>query len=271
MSPTELMDPRAIARPEEVMPIELDMAIEQLEVETALQADHAAGLLGQIQTMKKAIAAKFDEPVRKAHEAHKALTAWCAECLAPFETAEATVKKKLSIYQVEAERARREEERRLQEEARRLAEAERARVEAEARAQAEELARQAREAQAAAETAETPEQADALFEQAMQLETESETLAAEAPVIAAQIVDNAPLIYIPPTKVAGVAMRENWKAECYDLKALVKAAAADERLLPYLMANDKVIGQTARALKGSMQVPGVRVWNDPTVSGTGRR
>ena len=44
-----------------------------------------------------------------------------------------------------------------------------------------------------------------------------------------------------------------------NLRALVEAAAQNEFLLPYLMANEPALNQMARAQKGMMNIPGVEV------------
>lgn len=74
----------------------------------------------------------------------------------------------------------------------------------------------------------------------------------------------APIVQADIPKVAGLSNRDNWRAECVDLKALVQAVAAGQAPLSLVMANDKVLGQQARSLKEHFIAPGVRVWNDKT-------
>jgi len=63
----------------------------------------------------------------------------------------------------------------------------------------------------------------------------------------------------PVAKVAGVAMVETWSAEVSDLLTLVKAVAAGKEPLSYLEANTVALNGAARATKGQIQIPGVRM------------
>lgn len=171
----------------------------------------------------------------------------------PFEdqaaSAERALKGKMLAFQQEAERQRREELERLrrEEEARRAEELRRA-EEAAAAARAEaEKAIEAGDIQAAEEAA---AQADVIESQA--------ELVADSPVIV------APTTAAP--KAAGVSMRDNWKAEVTDFAALVRAAAARPELLALLKPDDTALRKMAGALKSGAAIPGVRVWNEPTVA-----
>lgn len=168
----------------------------------------------------------------------KSRAAWMAVCeeeekaLAPLVEAESIVKREMARYDTEQERIRQEEQRRLEAEAKRLEEERRL-------FEAEQLAAEGRQAEA--------------------------DLVLEEPVF-------APVVQMPTSvpKVAGISFREAWKAECFDLKALVKAAAADDRYLPLLQANVSVIGAQARSLKGAFKVPGIKVWSEKTTAAGGR-
>lgn len=76
----------------------------------------------------------------------------------------------------------------------------------------------------------------------------------------------APVINREPPKVAGISARENWYAECTDLRALVMAIAEGNAPLSFVMANDKVLGAQARNLKSEFVVPGVRVWSEGNIA-----
>lgn len=76
----------------------------------------------------------------------------------------------------------------------------------------------------------------------------------------------APVIQREPPKVAGIATRDVWKAECVDLAALVKAIAEGKAPLSLVQANTTVIGQQARSLKQDFVAPGVRVWSERQIA-----
>lgn len=80
-----------------------------------------------------------------------------------------------------------------------------------------------------------------------------------------------PAVPLPlPPVVKGLTTKSYWRAEVTDFAALVTACAAGEVPLEALQANQTMLGQTARALKGAMKWPGVRVWEDKSIAGTGR-
>ena len=193
----------------------------------------AAGeILLAVKAMRKEIEGVFGPMKSKAHAAWKAVCEEEKKADAPLVEAEGIVKREMARYDTEQERIRMEEQRRLEAEAKRLEEERR------------------------------------LFE-AEQLEAEGRkeeaNLVLEEPVI-------APVIQVPAytPKVQGISFREVWKGECFDLKALVKAAAADDRYLPLLQANVSVIGAQARSLKSAFKVPGIKVWSEKTTAAGGR-
>lgn len=76
----------------------------------------------------------------------------------------------------------------------------------------------------------------------------------------------APVIITDKPVIDGISTRDNWKAEVTDLPALVKAVAEGKAPMTMIQADTKVIGQMARALKGSVKYPGVRFYNDKTIA-----
>ena len=130
--------------------------------------------LKKIKTVRKRIT-DFIGPMKKStHEAWKKVVASEKGLLAPLDTAEGIIKRKMVSWDQEQEKSRRDEQRRLDEEARKLAEEE-----------------QLKEAEAA-EARGDNEEAD-------------EILNAE--------VEVAPVILPEATpKVAGISKRKNWKA-----------------------------------------------------------
>lgn len=142
--------------------------------------------------------------------------------------AESVIKGKLYAYQQEKEKA-----------ARAAAEAERKRI----------------EANAAKRAARAESKGDEAAAEEIRLEAELE--AAQA----AQAVEQA-----NSGKVAGITARDNWKAEVTDLKTLAQAVA-DGRLPPhFIQPNMAELNKYAKAVKDTMTVPGVRIYNDKVVA-----
>jgi len=139
-----------------------------------------------------------------------------------LQQAEGKIKRALLAFSQEQERIRREEQ---------------AKRDAEARKEQERLAKLAAKAEAAGKI----EKAEAIEQRA------------------AAVV--APVVQVEQPRVAGLATREVWHAECTDLLALVKAIAAGQAPLSLVVANDKVIGQQARSLKQDFTAAGIRVWS----------
>lgn len=71
-----------------------------------------------------------------------------------------------------------------------------------------------------------------------------------------------------PTQKAptGTTIREKWVFEVTDLNALIKAVAEGKAPIDCLKANDVYIGQRTRSDKKNLKIPGVRVWDEGTVS-----
>lgn len=117
--------------PPQLQEARTDIVTRASEVKIVTPEDYqiAAELLRGIRTVRDNISATFDEPIRAAHQAHKAMLDAKKKHEAPLSTAEATVKSRMSTWTMEQERKRREEESRLreiarkEEEERRLAEA----------------------------------------------------------------------------------------------------------------------------------------------------
>lgn len=187
---------------------------------------------------------------RKA-DAHKSWKGLCdleSQLCQPFkDVAQAADQKAVAYFQAQeaarkaAEEAAQREQERLQREADARAEAEAARL----RKEAEDAAMEA--AVAAAERG----------------DTQTATRILEAPVIIEPVV--APVMIAPPVavqappKVAGYAVRQTWKSECVDLKAVVLAAASgNAAALAMLQFNQTAGDGFARSTKGSVPVPGVR-------------
>lgn len=66
-------------------------------------------------------------------------------------------------------------------------------------------------------------------------------------------------------KIDGVHTRANWKAEVTDMAALIQAVAAGTVAPSVLQVNATALNQLAKATKGTITIPGVRVYNDEVI------
>ena len=124
------------------------------------------------------------------------------------------------------------------------------------------------------------ESANALAESKRQEETvrvnQAVALEKAAEPELAQIVLDRKMAVVPPVlqsavpKVEGLAHTEVWKFDVVDPEALVKAAAAGHVPITAVQPNTVFLGQMARSLKGLMSYPGVNVWSEKNVRGSGR-
>ncbi len=215
MTPLELVGSqvtqRALTMPEQAR---------ALRIADAVTYQHACDFLKAIKALRAEITDTFDDHIRRAFEAHRALCAEKREAEAPLTEAERIVKAALVVWDDEQERIRK---------------AEQARLEAEARQQEE--ARRLEEAQLLADCGEAA-MADALLDEPIQ----------------------TPAIAIAPTtpKVSGIAYRETWSAEVVDLVALIKYCAANPAFAALLLPAMPALNAQARSLKGQLRIPGVR-------------
>lgn len=172
--------------------------------------------------------------------------------------------------------------------ARQKAEAEAAAARAKAEQEAKELARQAQEAEAARakaesegnakEAAKRAAEAAKREEEARITRADGERKAAQLELAAAAV---APTITVPePTKLAGFSTRDNWKAEFADdfdadkvrvaiIAAIAGVPAANfprSDLVPLLEYDAKAGDKLAKALKKSMNVPGLVAANRSVAS-----
>lgn len=211
-------------------------------------------LLG-VKALRKEVDATFDPIIAANHAAWKTALASKAKVETPIAEAERFVKVGMAGYQQAQERLRRvaeeaarRERERLEREQAAAAAAERGRLEKEA---------EERRLQAAieAEAAGDKQAADRIIE------------AAPDPVFVpplAPIFAPAPVMEAP--RAAGVSFTEIWDGECIDLWALVQAIATSKAPLSLIEPSKQVIRGTARALRGEMKIPGIRVWSEKRVS-----
>lgn len=89
----------------------------------------------------------------------------------------------------------------------------------------------------------------------------------EVAAICAEPLPVAPPPPVPQTfqRAAGISTSANWKGTCHSLALLVKAIAEGKANIGLVTANETAINQLARATRGTLQIPGIRFFNDPTV------
>jgi len=145
------------------------------------------------------------------------------------------------IRQEAVDKARRQEEERL-------------RLEQEAFRKAEEKERQAREATERAAREENAAARRKAQEEAARAQAEADRIIAKA---AAEEKKLEPVAVVPE-KVAndGLAMRDNWTFEIVDPAVIPR---------DFLLIDEVKIGKVVRAARGEIQIPGVRIFNNPSM------
>lgn len=157
----------------------------------------AGALLQGVKALMREADDIFDGPVRKAHEAHKAILTAKKSVTAPLEEAEKILKRGMADYHAVQERVRQGEQRRLQE-------------------IADQQAKEARAAAIAAASAVGPR---AFFE----------AIADPAPLaLAVEVKSHAP-------KMAGISTRLVWKPEVTDKLALLRWIVETAPTKPYVL------------------------------------
>ena len=127
-----------------------------------------------------------------------------------------------------------------------------AREAAVAAAKAEELRKEAEAARAAGE-----------LQAAARLESRADSADAKADSVEMQArMVPTPILNREPPKVAGLSTRENWNFRIVDPAKLPRE---------YLMPDEAAIRGVVKAMKGRANIPGVEVYRDDIVAGTGRR
>jgi len=181
----------------------------------------AGDFLRDLKAIEREIDETFDPAIKAAYDAHKAVLAAKGKHSKPIEEAEKIIKDKMIGYQEEQEKKRAEDEENLRKLAHQQEEADR-------NFRAEKLIEEGK-----------PEEALAVLGRELEL----------SPVI---LPSSAP-------KMKGIVMREQIKAEVYDLLLLVKAVAEGKIPLTLVEPNMKAINGMIRAAGGDFKLPGVRV------------
>lgn len=279
----EVSESRELAQATRIANSAHDLAL-HLQIDSPQALDVAGDELRRLVQRKKdieelrlSLTRPLDESKRRIMDMFRGPTERLAE-------AENLLRRGIVQYQTaereKAERERREAEARARAERERL-ERERAAAEAEARRIQEEAAAKERERlaaiereraagnEAAAKEAERVAREEAEAAERAAAEARAKADAAQAEI---EVADVAPVLpMVAPAKADGISNRQTWKAEVTDLKALVSAAAAglargDTNLLGYLQANEKALGQVAKALKGAASIPGVRIYAEDGIA-----
>lgn len=207
------------------------------------------GLAGEIERERKSLTDPLNAVVKRVMDRFRP----AADALTK---AEGIVKGKLAAYAAELERQRQEAER-IAREAQRKAE-EKLRAEAEAARRAEDDARRkAEEARAAGDLAAA---------KAAEAEASRKAAMAEKREEKADVVALAPVAVEAAPEAVGISYRTTYSAEVIDLKALLAGVLAGTVPAEAVMANEKFLGASARALKTAMNWPGVRVVAKKTVA-----
>ena len=225
-------------------------AAQSMTIVTADQYEAGAAELQAIKAKHREIDGARKELVQPIDEARKRIQDFFRAPLDFLEQAEGIVKGKLTAFQNEQERIRREEQRKAEEAARKERErlAEQAR---ETERKAREKAEVKRRAAAEAEAAGRREEAARLQARAAATETKAAEKAAAIELQAAAVV--APVIQREVPKVAGLKTREVYKFEVTDAALLP---------LEYLVPDEQRIRKVVNALKMDTRIPGVRVYPD---------
>ena len=206
---------------------ELDSAIvpfmqvaREIDVKDAPSFEMAGDVCKNLTALEKQIKAFWEEDVSSALKLHRSLVAKRDAMLEPVGEQKKSLVAGMKAWQDEQERARRAEQARAEAEARRIAE-------------------------------------EAALAKAVALEQSGNKAAAEA-VIAAPV--ETPSVFVPKTTPGGYGQftRKNWGAEVFDLMALVKAVAEGKAPIQAIEANQVYLNAQARALKGVMNIPGVK-------------
>lgn len=205
-----------------------------LQVTDQTTYNQAVGLRGAIKDFLKGVQDIFEPMRERAYSAYQEVMKQRDVIKAPAETALKGLDTGISNWTRERERLQRVEQARLQQEANQRAEENR-------------LARAVEVEQAGFDE----ESVQAVLAEPVRTETAVAT----------------------PTyqKSSAIVTRDNWSGEIYDLWELAKAVAADKSKMNLIQGNQTAVNQMARALKETMDIPGIRAVNTPVVASTGRR
>jgi hypothetical protein len=238
----------------EVMPSK----IPTLVARTPFEYEKVAQFVKDAKAHWNALEAKRKEDKEPYLQAGRDVDACYATALKFCKDAEEAGKRVQLGYEAEQRRIAAEEQRRLEEQARK----ERETLEAKARKDREEADRKARELEKKAEEARAAgdkAQAVLLASQANKVLEKADAKAENALTKAAQVV--APTVNVVIPMIQGQHNKTVWKAK-----------VVNESLVPreYLMVNEKLLGDYAKAMKDKANVPGIEFYSEIIKSSSSR-
>ena len=221
-----------------------------LQVVDVAGFEFGAAVAKRLRGALAAARAVLDPFVQAADRAHKTAVQHRSDVLGPYLSAQKIVDGKLEAWD--------REQRRLAAEAAEAARREQARLEAEAQATAEAEQRRLREAAetrrleeaAALEAAGDREAADHLIEEPV-----------EVPVVVAMPVFAPPPAVAPPPRVSGLSFRDDWDFEVTDAAVIPRE---------YLVPDEVKIRRVVKAMRGAIQIPGIKVVPKRVTAGRAR-
>jgi hypothetical protein len=188
-----------------------------------------------IKRFRLGIEKEFKPNVENAFKTYKELKALMDKYCVPLKNAEQQIKNEMLVYSRKMEQIRKEAAEKAQKEAEEAAKKERERLEKEA----EEAA------------------AKGNVEEFEEKKSQSEEVT---------VMDHMPITQPGPASPKGTSIKGKWMAEVTDFEELVKAVAEGKAPIDCIMVNQTYINQRARSDKKNLKIPGVRVWDEGSVS-----
>lgn len=202
------------------------VAAQAVTIESAIDRKEAAVFERALIKKEKAIGDHY-RPIKKSLDAHKRVILDQERgYLAPIKEARGILKQTELLWDTEQQRIADEQEKKIKDELRRREEEKRL-------AQAE-----------AAEKAGDKEKVEAILERPIE----------------------TPKIDLQPPKAPGQSVRTTWKAEVVDFQKLLAHIAANPALAHLVQPNDQAIRAMARTQKDALNLPGVRVYSEKSLT-----
>jgi len=231
----------------EALPITIEPEVRELETKALTWAERAKTLkvrdaathaqacdtLGQVKALRNEAEAHHRPIIDSAHRTHKVACDALRKIDAPLAEAESILKSGIGAYELEQRRIQEQRER-------------------EDREIREQILAEQREAEIEAAEAEGAS-------------VEEIRAIADAPMI-------VPAPRVPPAFLpqAGVSTAKTYRAVVTNIRMLAQAVADGAVPHTLIVADQRALNAMARALKGQMQIPGVRVEEDAIVRAKGR-
>jgi len=200
-----------------------------IQVTNQATYDQAVEMLKGIKDLRGKAEQHHRPGIEAAYKSHKVAVATLKSIDDPLVEAEGILKQSVGAYTLEQQRIQREAQRIAEENARKRQEEERLAV-----------------AVAVEQAGATPEQVTAVLDEPLPL----------------------PMPTVAPVyeRAAGVATRETYAAEVFDLKVLCAEIGAGRQPVQYVSGNMVALNGVARAQRTAMSIPGVRLVSSSSVS-----